>query len=150
MDHWITPEREQALYRYVEIGGGALFLHAGLVGIYLDSVYHKITGGAFLNHPPGTAVTYLPVNKSHPLLSGVEAFTELDEKYVCQIDPDVEVLLAGADGDHAGTISGWCKTLGKGRTVSFAPGHTLEVANNPNVKRFVKNAVAWLMTPQTR
>ena len=89
-------------------------------------------------------VTYHPLNKTHPILAGVENFTEFDEKYICQVDPDVEILLAGTDPDQQGTISGWCKTVGKGRTVSYAPGHTMEVAKNPQSKRFIKNAVEWL------
>lgn len=145
VDYFITPERERALYNYVANGGKALFVHAGLVGYPLDSLYHKVTGGVFLIHPPEKNITYIPVNKEHPILDGVNAFTVYDEKYTCQIDNDVEVLMVGADDEYAGTISAWCKNLGKGKSVSFAPGHSLLAANDENYLKFIKNAVNWLI-----
>lgn len=145
VDNFIYPEREKALYEYVKNGGKALFVHAGLVGYPLNSLYHEVVGGAFLIHPPEKDITYLPVNKDHPIMKDVEAFTVRDEKYTCQIDSDVTVLMVGADNEHAGTVSAWCKNLGKGKSVSFAPGHTIEAAQNKNARQFLCNAAKWLI-----
>jgi len=145
MDQWITPEREQDLYRFVENGGAALFVHCGLVGYPADSLYHKLSGGVFIKHPPIMNVTYVPIKKEHPIVQGVENFSGQDEKYFCHIDvADVDIFLCGDDPVHAGSISGWCKKIGAGRTVSVTPGHTFEVVENPNMTKLLKNAVDWL------
>jgi len=145
LDDWITPEREAALYRYVENGGSALFVHCGLVGYAVDSVYHKLSGGVFIEHPPIMQVTYVPIKPEHPINAGVAPFSGADEKYFCHIDvADVDIFLCGDDPVHAGTISGWCKQIGKGRTVSVTPGHTFEVVENPGMIRLLQNAVSWL------
>ena len=145
LDDWITPERENALYRYVERGGSALFVHCGLVGYPTDSVYHKLAGGVFLEHPPIMTVTYVPIKPDHPIAAGVQPFSGVDEKYFCHIDvADVDIFMCGDDPVHAGTISGWCKIVGQGRTVSVTPGHTFEVVRDPNMKKLLANAVKWL------
>jgi len=145
IDQWITPEREQALFRYVSGGGRALFVHCGLVGYPTDGLYHKLSGGVFIEHPPLMNTTYVPIKRDHPIMQGVENFSGMDEKYFCHIDvADVDIFLCGDDPVHAGTISGWCKTVGKGRTVSVTPGHTFEIVENPNMTRILKNAVQWL------
>ncbi len=147
IDNWLTPERQQALYDYVARGGAALFIHNGLVGFATDSPYHRLTGGVFIQHPPLTNVCYVPIRKEHPIVQGVENFTGEDEKYFCHIDvAEVEhIFLAGDDPVYPGSIAGWCKTIGKGRTASVTPGHTLGVATHPDMTRLIRNAVAWVL-----
>lgn len=147
INNWITPEREQALYDYVSNGGAALFVHNGLVGFGTDSVYHQLTGGVFIQHPPLMPVTYVPIKKEHPIVQGVNAFSGEDEKYFCHIDVAQvdDIFLAGDDPKFPGSISGWCKTIGKGRTAAVTPGHTLEVVNQPSMTQLVKNAAAWVL-----
>lgn len=145
IDQWITPEREAALYRFVENGGSALFVHCGLVGYPVDSLYHKLSGGVFIEHPPIMNVTYVPIKKEHPIMVGVENFSGTDEKYFCHIDVSrVDIFMCGEDPVHAGTISGWCQKIGRGRTVSVTPGHTFEIVENPNMIRILENAVRWV------
>lgn len=145
LDKWITPEREQALYRYVANGGAALFVHNGLVGFAPDSVYHQLTGGVFIQHPPLMQTTYVPIKKEHPIVQGVENFTGEDEKYFCHIDvADVDIFMCGDDPTYPGSISGWCRKVGKGRTAAVTPGHTYEIVENPNMVRLVRNAAAWV------
>jgi len=144
IEQWITPEREEALYRFVENGGAALFLHSGLVGFNIGSLYHELTGGVFIEHPPITAVTYVPVKRDHPIMKEIECFTGADEKYFCHINVSkVDVIMAGEDSVHAGNITGWCREIGKGRTVSLTPGHTFEIAQNPNMVKLLQNAANW-------
>lgn len=145
LDSWITPEREKALYDYVQNGGKALFIHAGLVGYEPDSVYHKLSGGVFIQHPPLMNTTYVPVRNGHPITEGVENFSGMDEKYFCHIDvAEVDIFMHGDDPVHQGSIAGWCKEIGKGRTVAVTPGHTFEIAEDPNMIRLLKNSVQWL------
>ena len=146
IDDWITPEREQALYDYVAQGGKALFVHCGLVGYGTDSLYHKLSGGVFIEHPPLMQTTYVPIKKEHPIMAGVEPFAGEDEKYFCHIDViDSDIFLCGDDPVHAGSIAGWCRRIGAGRTVSVTPGHTFEIVENQNMIRMLKNAVDWLL-----
>jgi len=145
IDQWITPERERALYDFVSNGGSALFVHCGLVGYPTDSLYHKLSGGVFIEQPPIRNVTYVPIKREHPIMEGVENFSGPDEKYFCHIDvADVDIFMCGDDPDCAGTITGWCRKVGKGRTVSVTPGHTFEIVENPNMTRILNNAVKWL------
>jgi type 1 glutamine amidotransferase len=92
-------------------------------------------------------VTYVPIKKDHPIVAGVENFTGMDEKYFCHIDvADVDdIFLCGDDPTHPGSIAGWCRTVGKGRTAAVTPGHTFEIVENPNMTRLVKNAAAWVL-----
>ena len=141
-----TPEREQALYRFVEHGGAALFIHNGLVGFGTRSLYHHLTGGVFIEHPPLMRTNYVAIKKDHPIMKGVQPFSGEDEKYFCHIDvADVDIFLGGDDPEHAGTIAGWCKTVGKGRTAAVTPGHTFEIVENPNMTRLIQNAAAWAL-----
>ena len=78
-------------------------------------------------------------------MEGVEVFSGEDEKYYCHIDVQkVDIFMCGDDPVHAGSISGWCRTIGKGRTVSVTPGHTFEIVENPNMIKILFNAVKWL------
>ncbi len=146
VDVWITKEREDALYEFVSLGGAALFIHNGLVGFGTDSTYHKLTGGVFIEHPPIMNVTYTPIGRPHPITEGVGKITGEDEKYFCHIDvSDVDIFFGGEDPVHAGTIAGWCKNIGNGRTAAVTPGHTFEIVDNENMIRLVKNAADWVL-----
>ena len=146
IDHWVTDERAEALYHFVENGGAALFIHNGLVGFGTKSIYHKLTGGVFIEHPPLMPVTYVPIKRDHPITQGVNAFTGTDEKYFCHIDvSEVDIFFCGDDPVHAGTIAGWCKSVGQGRCAAVTPGHTYEIVENPNMIQLVKNAANWVL-----
>lgn len=145
LDSWITPHREKMLCDYVSRGGGALFLHCGLVGYPVDSLYHRLSGGVFIEHPPIMETTYVPIKREHPIMKGVEYIKGNDEKYFCHIDvSEVDIFMCGDDPTHAGTIAGWCKEIGLGRTVSVTPGHTFDIADNPNMIRLIQNSINWL------
>lgn len=146
VDHWITPEREQALWDYVHKGGAALFIHNGLVGFADRPLYRQLAGGLFLEHPPICRVTYSPAGRPHSITECVKPFEGEDEKYFCHISAPAESLfLCGQDIDHAATLCGWNQSFGNGRTAAVTPGHTFEIISDPNMQRLLKNAADWVL-----
>jgi hypothetical protein len=144
---WVTPERENLLWDFVNAGGSALFIHSGTVLDKTKRLYPKLVGGIFLQHPQQCPVTYVPIKGSHPIVEGVEPFTVDDEHYHCQVNmEEVTPFLTGSASGHASVITGWCREIGRGRTVTLTPGHTLETVTHPGMSRLVSNAVAWLET----
>lgn len=142
---WMTPAYAAALARYVEGGGAFIALHSGILW-HEDSETARLTGGYFLRHPPQCDVTVVPFAE-HPITEGVETFTAKDEFYMCRVYADtVTPLLASYSARPVGepaVISGWCRTVGKGRVVALAQGHTLETILDPNMTRLLKNSARW-------
>lgn len=146
IDHWITPEREQALWDYVHQGGAALFVHNGLVGFADRPLYRQLAGGLFIDHPPICHVDYAPAGRPHIITEGVEPFGGEDEKYFCHISAPAESLfLCGQEPQYPTTLCGWNQTFGLGRTAAVTPGHTFEIVESPQMQRLVKNAAEWVL-----
>jgi type 1 glutamine amidotransferase len=146
---WITPEREKLLWDFVNAGGSALFIHCGTVLADAGELYRKLVGGIFLQHPKQCSVAYVPLKgphgEGHPIIDGVEPFTLDDEHYHCEVNAAaVTPFFTAGSAGNATVLAGWCQEIGKGRTVVLTPGHTLEVATNPNMSRLIRNAVSWL------
>jgi type 1 glutamine amidotransferase len=150
IEHWITDERIAALSRFVNGGGGALFIHCGTVLGKAPKAYYDLVGGGFIRHPEQCAVTFAPLkgkdgNPADPITEGVDMFTVPDEHYHCNLDlARVTPFMLSVSEGNAAVVAGWRQEIGSGRTVALTPGHTLEAATNPNMTRLIKNAVKWL------
>ena len=143
--NWITPEREKALWEYVNDGGHVLFLHNGMVGFPMDSLWHQMAGGLFVRHPVIQNVKYAPLPKQHPILEGVKPFEGDDEHYFTRIRLDeVELLMGGHSAEGGTSIAGWCRQIGKGRVASLTPGHTFDIVRQKELILLVRNAASWV------
>ena len=129
---------------YVRAGGGFIALHAGNSYFWNESEeYCRLSGCAFVKHPPRCAVTVRPVKK-HPITEGVSSFCIRDEHYeVDHLAEDAELLFESVS--EAGGIqpAGYVRRLGKGRICALMPGHILSVFQNEENKKIIRQAIAW-------
>ena len=110
--------------------------------------YVRLMGCTFKGHPPRCPVKVSVVNPEHPIMRGVEDFTERDEHY--QIDvtaPYVTTLFeTSSETGGQGIPGGFLFVRGKGRVVVITPGHTLSVWKNPNYQRILRNLMDYYLS----
>jgi type 1 glutamine amidotransferase len=143
---WMTDAQQQAIWDFVEGGGGFLALH-NAQGLYPPGgLYYKLFGGDYGGHPKPYVFTVRVEDKNHPITAGVEDFEIFDEQHMCKYYLDREHLLLRAIArDNTASPYGWWRELGKGRFCYLAPGHTGEVLNHPMMQRLMRNGVNWLL-----
>ncbi len=142
---WMTDEQQQAIWDFVEGGGGFLALH-NAQGLYPpNGLYYKLFGGNYGGHPKPYVFTIRIENKDHPLTAGVEDFEIFDEHHMCKYYLDREhLLLRSIARDNTAAPAGWWREQGKGRFCYFSPGHTPEALGHPMMQRLIRNALNWL------
>jgi type 1 glutamine amidotransferase len=143
---WMTDAQQQAIWDFVNNGGGFLALH-NAQGIYPPGgLYYKLFGGDYGGHPPPYTFTVRIENKNHPVTAGVEDFEIFDEQHMVKYYLDREHLLMRSiapNNDEA--AAGWWREMGKGRFCYLAPGHTPEALGHPMMQRLIRNAVNWVL-----
>ena len=141
---WMSDAQQQAIWDFVNNGGGFLALH-NAQGIYPPGgLYYKLFGGDYGGHPKPYTFTVRVEDKNHPITAGVEDFEIFDEQHMVKyyLDREHELLRAIAR-DNAESVAGWWRESGKGRFCYLAPGHTPEALNHPMMQRLMRNAAAW-------
>ena len=144
---WMTPEQQQAIWNFVQRGGGFLALHNSH-GIYPpDGLYYQLFGGDYGGHPPPAEFTIRVEDKDHPITAGVEDFMVFDEQHMSKFYLDREhLLLRNISKANESAAAGWWRVLGKGRFVYLSPGHTPEALGHPMVRRLIRNSLRWLLS----
>ncbi|MBO6158640.1 MAG: ThuA domain-containing protein [Firmicutes bacterium] len=153
----VTEVCPKELRDYVEKGGILVALHAGSA-VHPDwfeepkfkapaQDYVDLIGCRFLGHPPRCAVTYSVVNPEHPIMDGVEDFTERDEHYQLDVTAEFVTTLfeSSSETGGAGLPAGFLHVVGNGRVVVLTPGHNLAVWKNPNFQRILKNVMQYYL-----
>jgi len=142
---WMTDDQQQAVWDFVERGGGFLALHNSQ-GIYPPGgLYYKLFGGDYGGHPKPYLYTIRVENHEHPVMAGVEDFQVFDEHHTVKYYLDREHLLFRTMAeDNLSAAGGWWNTLGKGRFVYLSPGHTVNALEHPMMQRMIRNAAQWL------
>ncbi|MEK7404930.1 MAG: ThuA domain-containing protein [Acidobacteriota bacterium] len=143
---WMTDAQQQAIWDFVERGGGFLALH-NAQGLYPPGgLYYKLFGGDYGGHPKPYVFTIRIENKDHPVTAGVEDFEIFDEHHMCKYYLDREhFLLRSIARDNTAAPAGWWNEAGKGRFCYLSPGHTPEALGHPMMQRMMRNAVNWLL-----
>jgi type 1 glutamine amidotransferase len=144
-----SVEQADALAAWLEAGGRWLALHGTGSAVdppTADRPYRFSTprvidrlvgllGGQFLAHPPIGPYTVEVTDPQHPIVAGLASFTTLDELYVCEMHPPVDVLLhTDFDGECPGFVEGsrpsqvrqpvmWQKVRGAGAVTFLTLGH---------------------------
>ena len=140
----VTECGPKEIAEYVENGGGLVALHAGLcIGKGQVPAYTNLVGSYFLDHPL-REMTHVHVVGDHPIVEGVQDFSERDEHYqIAVTEQSAEVFLV-TSSEHGGVFpSGYAFERGAGRVVGLTPGHTLAVWSNPEFHKLLKNAIRW-------
>ena len=143
---WMTDEQQQAIWDFVNNGGGFLALHNSH-GIYPQGgLYYKLFGGDYGGHPAPETFTIRIENKNHPITQGVEDFETFDEQHMSKYYLDREhLLLRNISRANQSAPAGWWREMGKGRFVYLAPGHTPEALGHPMMQRLIRNSMRWLL-----
>lgn len=129
---------------YVEKGGALLCLHAGNAEtLEKTPEWCEFVGNYFITHPARCEVTVYP-EKDHPITTGVENFSEVDEQYIIGgIAEDADVFLK-SDSTMGGTqVAGYTRMIGKGKLCVITPGHTISVWQNKSFIKMFVNAMEW-------
>lgn len=143
---WMTDAQQQAIWDFVNNGGGFLPLH-NAQGIYPPGgLYYKLLGGDYGGHPKPYVFTVRVENHNHPVAAGVEDFEIFDEQHMCKYYLDQEhLLLRSIARDNTAAPAGWWREVGKGRLCYLAPGHTPEALGHPMMQRLLRNAIRWCL-----
>jgi type 1 glutamine amidotransferase len=143
---WMTDAQQQAIWDFVNNGGGFLALH-NAQGIYPPGgLYYKLFGGDYGGHPEPYKFTVRVESKNHPITAGVEDFTIFDEQHTVKYYLDREhLLLRSIAPNNLESEAGWWRDVGKGRFCYLAPGHTPEALGHPMMQRLIRNAINWLL-----
>jgi type 1 glutamine amidotransferase len=143
---WMTEDQQQAIWDFVQAGGGFLPLH-NAQGIYPPGgLYYKLLGGDYGGHPEPYVFTIRVENKNHPITAGVEDFEIFDEQHMVKYYLDQEhLLLRSISRANKAAAAGWWREVGKGRLCYLAPGHTPEALGHPMMQRLLRNAMRWCL-----
>lgn len=139
----ITPEQFAALNDFVESGHGFLPIHCASACFGNEPRFIALVGGRFKEHKTGVfKATFL--NRTHPILQGVNEYETWDETYVHdQINEQGRTLLAErVEGDHHEPWT-WVREQGKGRVFYTASGHDERTWKNPDFLQMLRNAIVW-------
>jgi type 1 glutamine amidotransferase len=143
-DHraWLTLDFEPAFQKYLQRGGGLLFIHGGTSRYDGLPVLRRMTRGTFVSHPPECAVTFEPL-ASHALAKGVNTFTARDEHYVMKFEGSKADIFLQSRSEHGVQPAGWSRIVDGGRVGVLTPGHNLEVWPHPEFQKILSNMLRW-------
>ena len=135
---------EERFEKYLNCGGGIVFLHAGIVACNHSPFLKSVSGCTFVNHPE-QCVVECAVTSPHPVAEGVTGFAETDEQYFIDVSAtDTDVFLEGRS-KNGNQPSGYTRIhSGGNRVCVLTPGHNLSVFENAQYKKIIRNAVLWV------
>jgi type 1 glutamine amidotransferase len=150
-DFLAGPEQD-ALQRFVERGGGWVGIHAAADAERGWPWYETLVGARFTRHPAVQPATVHVTDRRHPATATLPAvWRRTDEWYEFDRNPRGSVhVLATLDertyqGGHMGADHpiAWCHTVGAGRSLYTALGHTTESYSEPPFLAHLLGAIRW-------
>lgn len=143
---WMTDAQQQAIWDFVNRGGGFLALHNAQGKYPPGGLYYKLFGGDYNGHPKPYKFAVRVENPNHPITAGVHDFEVFDEQHTVKYYLDKEhLLLRSISPENLESPAGWWREQGKGRFVYLAPGHTQDALSNPMMQLLIRNSVNWLL-----
>lgn len=163
----ITRPQFTGLQDAVLAGTGMAGWHGGIADSYRNEAdYLHMIGGQFAHHaakPPaertgGQSDNYIPftvhiteLGRTHPITAGVEDFELVTEQYWVLSDEYNDVLATttqearpfDAWNRPVTAPAIWTRQWGKGRIFVSAPGHRIEVTDDPNVHGIIERGLLW-------
>jgi type 1 glutamine amidotransferase len=163
----IEPEEFAGLQRAVLGGAGLAGWHGGIADSYRNNAdYLHMIGGQFAHHAgkdPAERTgeqsdNYIPytvhiteLGKEHPITAGIEDFDLVTEQYWVLSDEYNDVLATttqdvrpwDAWNRPVTAPAIWTRQWGKGRIFVSAPGHRLEIVEDPNVRTIIERGLLW-------
>lgn len=140
----LTGDQVSGLTCWVRLGGALLATHAATVIGDSNARLGRLLGGIFLSHPEPFSFTIYPLSGEHPIISGIQAFEVLDEFYIQEVDPAMNIHMVAMYQGVAHPMV-WSRTAGRGRVACIAPGHFPHIWNNPTYQRLILQTAGWLL-----
>jgi hypothetical protein len=163
----ITKEEFAGLESAVLSGTGMAGWHGGIADSYRNNAdYLHMIGGQFAHHAGKDpkdrtgeqSDNYIPytvhmttLGRTHPITTGMDDFDLVTEQYWVLSDEYNDVLATTTQAVRpwdawnrpvtAPAI--WTRTWGKGRIFVSAPGHRLEIVDNPSVRTIIERGMMW-------
>jgi type 1 glutamine amidotransferase len=164
----IDPAELAGLIAAVRAGTGMAGWHGGIADAYRNSAdYLHMIGGQFAHHANKAApeelsgeqsdnyipytVHITPLGQRHPITAGVADFDLVTEQYWVLSDEYNDVLATTTQNVRpwdawnrpvtAPAI--WTRQWGEGRIFVSAPGHRIEVVEDPNVRGIIERGMLW-------
>jgi uncharacterized protein len=164
-----TIEREEfaGLQQAVLNGTGMAGWHGGIADSYRNNAdYLHMIGGQFAHHAgkdPAERIgeqsdNYIPytvhiteLGRNHPITQGIDDFDLVTEQYWVLSDEYNDVLATttqdvrpwDAWNRPVTAPAIWTRQWGKGRIFVSAPGHRIEVVEDPNVRTIIERGLLW-------
>jgi type 1 glutamine amidotransferase len=166
----LNQSQELAFQTWLESGGGWLGIHAAGDSSHAGWQWYRdnLVGADFTAHimgPQFQRATVVSENHGHPVLAGIPDIWQHEEEWYSWAEsPRSEGfhILSTLDensyspvqkfwgsetdlsmGDHPVV---WSNCVGSGRSVYAAMGHRASAFEQPQVRRIINNALAWLIS----
>ena len=141
-EKWLTAELERQFEDYVAGGGGLIVLHAGSVICRESAIIKNIAGCAFETHPEQCVVDFVIVSENE-ITDGASDFAEKDEHYFIDFTAADAGVFLESRSEHGTQPAGYTRAHGVGRVCVLTPGHNLNVFQNAQYQKIIRNAVYW-------
>lgn len=156
----LTPEQQQAFSQWLQAGHGYLGIHAAGGDSHYDWRWYvdEVLRAQFVGHPLLRHLQTTRVNveaPQHPVMAGIESWMHNDEWYNFEKSPRsrVTVLASIDESTYAPEMHAmgadhpivWTHSVGAGRVVYSALGHSAEAYADPNYQKLLENALTWLL-----
>ena len=154
------PAQSKAFTTYVEGGGGFVGIHSASGSERKNPDFKRILGGTFKWHTPNQKFTVLVTDNNHPSTAALPAaWTWQDEGYLCELEPDLHVLLEMDTTSVANPPRekwamkfegnrfplAWHHQVGKGRSFYTALGHDIACYSDPAFRSHIQGGILWVL-----
>jgi type 1 glutamine amidotransferase len=151
----IGDEQFEGLHEAVLRGAGFAGWHGGIIDSFRKSTrYQFMTGAQWVAHPDGIvdySVQFVPDEREHPLIAGLDDFPITTEQYYMHMDPLNRVLATTTFGktreapwvEHTVMPVVWTRTWGRGRVFVSAIGHQDRDFDVPPVETVTRRGLLW-------
>ena len=151
----ITEQQVENLSSAVRRGTGFAGWHGGIVDAFRAMPeYLQLTGGQFATHPGGIKdhdVQVVPERADHPIVAGLDRWTQHTEQYWSLADSMNDVLAttcfrAEDDTPWREDVTApavWTRQWGRGRVFVSTIGHTPEDLDVPAVRTLTERGLLW-------
>jgi type 1 glutamine amidotransferase len=152
-DEWafvLTAGEADAMSAHVRDGGGLLALHTAVICFDTRPAWHETVGASWdwgrSSHPPlgEILVTVTDAGRRHPLTTGLESFSIVDEAYgFLREEPGIVPLLTAEHGGRDHPVL-WARPVGAGRVVTDLLGHDASSFAHPTHAEILRRAARWV------
>ncbi len=133
------PEIIEALFTYVEDGGGFVPIHSASGNFRDSEEFIALLGGAFESHEADTFQTRI-AEPDHEIMQGFDGFESWDETYVHQQHNEENRTVLSYREDEPWT---WIRTQGEGRVFYTAWGHDERTWQNKGFHDLLERGIRW-------